>query len=81
MHHVPEVPVEVRKDLQVCFTKQGKYRKSEAKMPHKKEEGTVAIETRGKVKRKAQYPEEGKRQGVLDRMYHKEKGRQAAGCI
>lgn len=50
------------------------HRKPEAKMPHKREEGTVAIETRGKVKRKAQYPEEGKRQGVLDRMYHNEKG-------
>lgn len=57
------------------------HKKPEAKMPHKREEGTVAIETREKVKRKAQYPEEGKRQGVLDRMYHNEKGRQVARCI
>lgn len=50
-------------------------------MSYKREEGTVVTEIREKVKRKAQYPEEGKRQGVLDRMYHNEKGRQVVRCI
>lgn len=68
VHHVPEVPVEDRKELKVCFTKQGKHTRNQKPRCHTKE-------------RKAQYPEEGKRQGVLDWMYHNEKGRQAARCI